>query len=293
MSNLFSSLAKYGSREVENYLTESFMLVLQQLLLRDESIALPLMENLLGIDLSNRPSSPATIQITTQVRVEGGIPDIEVRIPGEFHAYIEVKHDAHLGSGQLEYYKSALDKSLDPVKVAVLLTRSKASSVETELAPDDYHHVCWYEVHRWFSSLSTEDEILKYLIRDFNAFLEAKRMSHQQITWEYEKGVPALVDFTDMLESVIGEVVPDLKMTRTAGWSWRGFYLDGQVFLGIRYDDPTRLVFENDSGNSPTFERDFVFSDAHFFSLDAGKQFEALAKFIAESSSKLSVHSEE
>jgi hypothetical protein len=167
LRNLFSTLARYGNYEVENYLTESFVFVLEQLLQRDEAAAIPFMERLLGIGLSDVSDSPANLQISTQVRVEEGIPDIEVRIPGGFQAYIEVKHDAHLGSGQLEYYKALLDKSTAPVKVAVLLTRSKASSVETHLEPEDYHHVCWYEVHRWFSLLTTEDEVLIYLISDF------------------------------------------------------------------------------------------------------------------------------
>lgn len=287
MRNLFAALAKYPGTEAENYLTESFVFVLQQLLSREESAAHAFIERLIGVELFAGENSPAVVQISTQVRVEGGIPDIEIRIPDELHAYIEVKHDAHLGFGQLEFYKSVVERSLEPTKVAILLTRSRSSSVETELAPDEYHHVCWYEVHRWFSSLTTEDPVLKFLIHDFISFLEAKRMSHQKIKWAYEEGVPALIDFTDMLESVIAEVVPDLKMTRTAGWSWRGFYLDSRVFIGIRYDDPTRLVFENDSGNSPTFKRAFIFSEAHFFSLDAGEQFEVLAKFIEGSFTEL------
>jgi hypothetical protein len=293
LSNLFSTLAKHGGSEVENYLTESFVLVLNQLLRRDELIAHSMIEKLLGIELFSEICSPASIRITTQVRVDGGIPDIEIRMPGEFHAYIEVKHDAHLGSKQLEFYKSVIEQSLEPIKVAVLLTRSKASSIETTLGPGEYHHVCWYEVHRWFSLLAPEDKVLKYLLHDFNAFLEAKRMSHQRIRWQYEEGVPALVDFTDMLASVLTEVEPNRTISRTSGWSWRGFNLDHKIFVGIRYDDPTRLVFEVEAGSNPTFKRDFVFSEAHFFSLDSGEQFEALADFIERTFSELPSKSEE
>lgn len=242
-----------------------------------------LLNRLVGIDLANALTSPSPIKLSTQVSHELGIPDIEIIIPGEFHCFIEVKHDSPLGVGQLKSYRMHLDQLHEPLKAMVLLTRSRVYAVETMLQPEQYHHVCWYEIHRWLHEFEGEDTVLDFLIYDFTHFLEEKNMSHQRITWEYERGVSSLIDFTNMLESAIGDTMSKFKLARTAGWSWRGFYLNGDIFVGVRYNDPTRVVFENKQGNSPTFKRDLVFSDAHFFSLDTGEQYETIVDFLTKS----------
>jgi hypothetical protein len=283
LSNIFHSLSKYAQLSTENFLTESFVYVLQQCLARSPTAKM-LLGQLIGLDLVHDLSTPAPIELSTQVSLEGGIPDIQIMVPGALHCYVEVKHDSHLGEGQLEYYHDLLQQSPEPLKSLVLLTRSRASAAETKLTSSQYHHVCWYEIHRWLHELEGHDEVLDYLIRDFTNFLEEKSMSHTRINWQYEEGVASLIDFTIMLESAIGETMVDRKVTKSAGWSWRGFYVDGDVFVGIRYDMPVLLVFENDTGNNPTFKRDLHLPAVHFFSLDAGEQYEAIVNFLTISS---------
>jgi len=258
------------------------VLILRHLVDRTPSSAFELLDRLLGTTLLSEYEGPAIPEFITQEKVEEGYPDITVRFEPDGLAYIEVKHDAPLGDGQLEYYKSMLEKSGASNQLLVLLTRSRQSSHETELPSDDFHHVCWYEVHAWLRNLIGRDPVADHIILDFLEFLEEKQMSLQRIGWEYEKGVSSLVDLTSMMEAAATEVFEDAKLKRTAGWSWRGFYLNEEYFFGVRFDIPTKIVFENNIGTNPDFKRDLLFQEKYFFSLDTGDQFEALISFLQE-----------
>ena len=109
-------------------------------------------------------------------------------------------------------------------------------------------------------------------------------MSLKPVTWEYIQGVPALIALTDMMETAIIEALPGTKLTRSAGWIWRGFGLSDRYWCGIRYDRPLLVVFENNNGNNPTYKCDLDLGEAHFFSLSSAQQFERLVKFLQESS---------
>ncbi len=187
--NVFRTLSKYGSKESENYLTESFVFTLRLLFDRSPSVGFDVLERLLGFSISEDLNVPAIPEFVTQEKVEEGYPDITVRFEPDGLAYIEVKHDAPLGDGQLEYYKRMLVKSESSVQALVLLTRSKQSAIETQLTEDDFHHVCWYEVHSWLRKYFGIDSVMDYFIQDFLEFLEEKKMSLQRISWEYDKGV--------------------------------------------------------------------------------------------------------
>ncbi len=278
--NVFRTLSKYGSTEVENYLTESFVFTLRLLFDRSPSIGFDILDSILGISIRENLKVPAIPEFITQEKVEEGYPDITVRFEPDGLAYIEVKHDARLGDGQLEYYKRMLEKSGASVQALVLLTRSKQSSIETNLPKDDFNHVCWYEVHGWLRKCLGIDSVSDYFIQDFLEFLEEKKMSLQRISWEFDNGITSLVDLTSMMEAAVAEVFNGMKMKRTAGWSWRGFYLNEAYFFGVRYDDPTTVVFENNLGTDPDYKKDLVFQDEHFFSLDAGGQFECMTSFL-------------
>ena len=278
--NVFKDLSRYGRLEPENYLTESFVFILRLLFARSSTIGIDFLSSLINIDLTSIVESPSPPKFATQEHIEQGIPDITISIDSDLLAYIEVKHDAPLGPGQLEYYKKLLSMSEARSKALVLLTRSQYSAVETELSKDEFHHVCWYEVHSWLRKLVAENEILEYFINDFLTFLEEKNMSLQRIKWEFESGVGSLIDLTTMLEAGIGELLNNLKIKRTAGWSWRGFYLDDTYFLGIRYENAVVISFEDNLGTNPDLKMDLDLKSEHFFSLDSGEQFECILNFI-------------
>lgn len=285
--NVFKKLGKYGSREEENYLTESFVFTLHHLCERIPSQGYDVLEKILGLSFDQVLESPAPPEFITQEKVEEGFPDVTIRFGTDLLAYIEIKHDAPLHEGQLEYYKRMLLQSDTATQALVLLTRSKQNANETTLPDDEYHHVCWYEVYIWLSECMGIDEVVDYFIRDFLEFLEEKKMSLQKVGWEYDNGVNALVDLTTMMEAALAEVMPEKKLQKSAGWLWRGFYLGKDYFFGVRFDNQTTVVFENNLGTNPTYKKDLSFDDEHFFSLNAGGQFECLVAFLGQCKAEL------
>jgi len=278
--NVFSSLSKYGSGVDENYLTEALVFVTKLLLDRKPATGLDMVNLLCGQRQETCFSHPTSVLISTQVTTDMGRPDIV--ISGEATlVYIEVKHDSPLGLRQLERYKAQLQESGVPNTRLVLLTRSRNSPVETTLQLGDYYHIYWYEIYNWLHTTNTQDDICQYFVQSLMSFLEEKRMSMKRVTWEYIQGIPALLNLTDMMETAITEVMPAVKLTRTAGWFWRGFYLSEDYWFGVRYAQVLLLVFENNRGNSPvTYKCDLNLQEKHFFSLDKDEQFECLVEFL-------------
>ncbi len=278
--NVFSALFKACPAAEENYLTEALVFVFKLLLERvpDEGVAM--VNRLCGFSHKARLEDPGSIGISTQVIVDEGRPDIEIRSGSDTLVYVEVKHDAPLGANQLEYYWARLEGARQSNTRLVLLTRSRASARETTLAPHKYHHVCWYEIYNWVANTAVQDEVCSYLVRGFMRFLEEKEMSMEKVSWEYIEGIPSLLKLTKMMEASITEAMPGVSHKRTAGWGWRGFNIDGDSFYGVRHENPLFVVFEQKSGSSLTFKRDLALEDMHFFSLSKDEQFECLVEFL-------------
>ena len=182
--NIFSMLAGYSTIAVENYLTESFALLLGVLLERAPGYALDFLAKLTNLPKECMFDNPAGILIDTQMQKDSKRPDIEIKQDKSILVYIEIKHDSPLHTGQLEDYHKLLSNSGIPCCRLVLLTRSRPSLTETVLPRQDFHHVCWYEVYEWFAALDTGDAVCQYLIADFRSFLEQKDMNLQKVTWE-------------------------------------------------------------------------------------------------------------
>jgi len=108
-------------------------------------------------------------------------------------------------------------------------------------------------------------------------------MSMERVTWEYIRGVPAMINLLTMLSTAIAEVNPDMGVKKTIGGSWAGYYLEGGIFLGFRYTEHLTIVFEDNTGNNPTYKRNLDLEKAHFFSLSAGEQLECLIGFMKDS----------
>jgi hypothetical protein len=285
--NVFSSLSKYASASDENYLTEALVFLVKLLLERKPAAGLDTVNFLCGQSRGVCFGDPKSVAIATQVAVDLGRPDIEIRDGTNTLVYIEVKHDSPLGVNQLERYKAQLQESGLSNTLLVLLTRSRSSLLETSLQPDEYHHICWYDIYNWLSNVDTKDAICQYFIRSFMSFLEDKSMSLKKVTWEYIQGVPSLINLTTMMEAAVQEVMPAVALRRTAGWSWRGFYLDNAYFLGIRYERPLTVTFENNFGNNPTATHELDLEGRHFFSLSREEQFEGLINFLQTASQEV------
>lgn len=290
--NTFKALSYYGSSQSENYLTESFVHVLRVLKTRARAALVEVVQELSGLTDVGALSQDALILISTQSSLAEGRPDIRFDIGYDLKVFVEVKEWAPLAPGQLEGYYDQIRSTFGEAGHLVLLTRSRHTARETGLDSGLFRHVCWYEVHSWLQGLEIEDDLANHYVSQFIEFLEGKAMGVQKVGWEYKNGIKSMLVLTDLLETAVSSLWPDSGVARTAGWSWRGLYVD-DYFIGVRFADPTVLVFENNRSSNPTYKADLHFQQAHFHSLDAGEQLETLVDFLRASRIEESRQSEE
>jgi hypothetical protein len=281
VTNVFNSLSRYSTSQEENYLTEAFVYLLRLLFERVPEQGIQLLNEICELSQEGMFTNAGEVSISTQGNVGEGWVDIEIWGNNQV-IYIEVKHDSPLGIGQLEYYWEHLQTLNAKTKMLLLLTRSRLSRLETTLEQEKYHHICWYEIYNSIACASIQDEVCNHMKADFMEFLEEKKMSLKKVGWEYINGVTNLVHLVDMIEAALSEAVPDIKYQKTGGWFWRGYYIQDNLFVGVRYDLPLIVVLEDDRGYKPTYKVDLDLEKEHFFSLTKDEQFELLIKFIRE-----------
>ena len=279
MSDLFSVLSRYAFRQEENFLTESFVYLLNLILERENVIGLRILSRLCGEKSTAWFNSGSAISINTQLSVDEDRPDIIIHVDSDKIIFIEVKLDSSLGIEQLERYYSHLTRKNSQDIQLVLITRSRHSIQETTLDRSLFHHVCWYEISGWLSEIEIHDEVTSFVVEQFLDFLREKGMNMEKVSWEYIQGVPALINLVNMIGTAIAEVAPETSCRKTMGANWAGYYLD-RMFIGFRYDKSLIVVIEDNNGTNPTFKRGLSLEKAHFFSLTAGEQLECLIEFV-------------
>ena len=297
--NIFSALAKYNSAIDENYLTESFVFVINTLLQQERSIGIEILNRLCVENNEFSFDIDEDISVSTQETTEQGTPDIKVSSPNK-RIYIEVKHDSPVDIEQLKRYKKDLESWSAAIKRLILLTRFRADFSEHQGIPDK--HVHWFEVYNWLTNAKVQDPISVYLIESFKSFLEVKQMSIQKVGWEYINGVPALTNLINMIEAAIqGAEVPFYPAyPRAVALDSRGFYMEtNELWCGVYYSDHLVVVYQ--ITNKKNFNAKLVetpsypiredrwaiwfrlpLEDKHFFSLDKDKQLEEITKFVKE-----------
>ncbi len=294
--NVFTALAKYNSASDENYLTESFVFVINSILQCEHPIGVQILNQLCVNDSDFCFDIGEDISVSTQKTTEEGTPDIKVSSPDKL-IYIEVKHDSPLGHRQISRYKKALELSVASIKHVVLLTRFAIDIEEQEEKP--YRHIRWFQVYNWLTEArdKSKDPIGIYLIDALRSFLEVKQMSLQRVGWEYINGVPALNNLVTMLEVAIQGASVSIY-SKSAGWDYKGFWLDDKKFISvIYYDNPLVITFE--IADKTKYDKDFLtepsyelregrerlwfrlpLEDIHFFSLDKDRQLEEITNFV-------------
>lgn len=295
--NIFSALAKYNSATDENYLTESFVFLLNSLLTKERAIGIEVLTKLCFNDDEFSFGKDEAITISTQEVTEQGTPDIKVSSADKL-IYIEVKDCSPVDSGQLKRYKKALESSSADIKRLILLTRFPIDVSEHKGIPD--RDIRWFETHNWLKDTGAQDPISVYLIESFKSFLEGKKMSIQKVEWEYVNGVPAFNNLINMIEAAIKDAKISFHRTypRAAAWNSKAFWLENKRFwCGIYYEEPLVVILK--AFNKEDFDRGKVenpsypvkealksiwfqlfLKDIHFFSLDNDKQLEEITKFV-------------
>ncbi|MFC2017149.1 PD-(D/E)XK nuclease family protein [Chloroflexota bacterium] len=303
-SNIFTALGKYNSPVDENYLTESFVYVLNALLKRNSSVACRLLNKMCVNDSEFEFTVAENIDITTQEVTKLGRPDIKISTPDKL-IYIEVKHESPLGENQILRYNNALSGSEAKNKHVVLLTRYDIDWAGKSSDEKPYKHIKWLYIHQLLSIelTSVTDPVNIYLVESFMKFLEVKQMSIQKVGWEYIKGIPEMLNLIGMMEFCIENAGIKLyqQYPRAVALEWRGFYLESNNYLCfIYYAEPLKIYLQ--IVNKKGYERSRVpksqfpvtednksiyfhlqLEEHYFFSLDKEKQIEVITDFIKTS----------
>lgn len=301
IENIFSVLGKYNSAVDENYLTESFVFLINELLHREPSFGTEILNHICVANNDFHFTSDEDVLVSTQETTEQGRPDIKISSPDKL-IYIEVKHDSPLGYKQISRYKQALESSVATIKKVILLTRFAVDLDELE---KPYKHIRWFEIYNCLSEIEDKvcDPVCQYLIDSFNSFLEVKQMTLQRVTWEYINGVSAMINLINTIEVAIQSAGIDFYKTfpKSAGWDFKGFNLDKHAYwCGIYFSNPLVLTFElldkkkfdKDKLSQPTYllqegrERLWFrlpLEEILFFSLNKDQQLDEITKFIKTS----------
>ena len=299
MSNLFADLSEHLSESHEDFLTNSFVYLLNYLVENEKPLGIALLNFVCAKNSEFAFSEGEEVVITTQKSTEEGTPDIPVKSTDKF-IYIEVKHDSGLGKQQIERYRKALGKEHTTIKKLVLLTKFSIDleTTKQEAYPDQ--HIRWYQIHRYLEEVRPRGEICKFLIDQFTGFLEGKQMAIQRIGWEYMNGIRAFANLIDMIGVAIEEL--GIKIySKSTGWDWKGYYLENKKeFCGVYYNKPDSVVYEhyevvNASSYSPegkeslypfyredkTIYFELSFEKSHFFALRKDEQLAELKRFVS------------
>jgi hypothetical protein len=283
-SNLFEALNNYGPRTVENYLTKSFVYLLDLLLCREPVAGLEMVNRLCGLDLSHQLTQAGAIQIETQKDLRPhGIVDMTIQCGTDAIFYVEVKLDAPLDGQQLRSYHDHLNlmQGYDH-KGLIFLARSREGAIPVWLEKGEYHRVCWYEVYNWLQRLYVHDEIVKYFVADFQSFLESKGTCFRQVSSYYASDPDALENLMLMIKSAIGEAVDGADPRSPRNAELHGFTF-GRFFCGIRLARPDILAFEDNKGRSAAHRRVLNFENENFYRRSKDAQFEQIIQFLRKS----------
>jgi hypothetical protein len=295
--DIFSALAKYNSATDENYLTESFVFLINHLLAEERTIGLIILTQLCVNNGEFAFDTDEDISVSTQEVTEEGTPDIKISSSTK-RIYIEVKHDSPVDPDQLKRYKSDLESWSADIRRLILLTRFPVDFSEHKGIPDK--HVRWFEVYNWLVNTEAQDAVAIYLIEQFKSFLEVKQMSIQKVGWEYINGVPAFNNLVNMIEAAIQGASLRVHQ-KSAAWGLKGFYVENSEFLcGVHYNNPLIVTFE--LMDKKKFDQEVLttstyplregkyrlwfrlsLEEMHFFSLSKDDQLEELIKFVKTS----------
>lgn len=250
-SNLFLRLHKWVARQDENSLTESLAVVLEQLLVLAPAVGTRLVGKLTGGFIDLPPEDASGIEIRTQVEAAHGRPDLEVRSPHRL-AWVEVKAESELRTGQLEGYRVLLGESGIAQTRLLLLTRYPEVFRAGDTRPD--LELRWFEVADWLEAELPEaqaaGDVSGFLVRQFLDFLEARNMTLAQVGKFMPEGLRALSNLMNMLVEAAGAC--KVAVRKLPGWDHIGLYLDGKKYwVGVNFSEPEKLWFGTRSQIDP------------------------------------------
>lgn len=179
--NLFVKLHHWATRQDENFTTEVFVYLLKYLQFHEKDVFLHLVANLSGNLIGANTDKSDEIVITTQVRYDGTIQDIQLQTPDKL-VFVEVKVGSTLGRKQVETYLNYLKQTnYKPGNtLLVCLTRSPISSEIT----DGAYSIRWYQIARWLEQELelANDSTSKFLISSILEFLAYQKATLSRVS---------------------------------------------------------------------------------------------------------------
>ena len=300
--NIFSSLGWWASAQPENFLTESFARVLE--VLRDDApeefsrVVVGLTDG--AIRLSH--STVSEIRIASQVQADKlNYPDLEIAGEG-FTLWLEIKDSSQMDVGQLRRYSELLAKKQYTQVALVFLSRWRTPLPSL---PGLKPPVSWTQVTDWLNEIdwsNRQKSIAHYLVGEFTGFLGGKGMSVEQVGWELQRGLPALVNIREMIREAL-EALGAKKPWAASGYTYSGYSVTGKnvkkqvLYCVVSYNRPDEvrlLVTESlltdttkpqwDRHDTPGFmKKSLMFNreDVHFFVRSADSQRTCIEAFIS------------
>jgi hypothetical protein len=295
-SNLLVKLHRLASSQDENFITESFVFLLNYLLENEPTAGANFLSYITNRCIDLPPDGLAQVDIKTQFRTDSGLPDIRI-LTNEILVFIEVKVDSGFGKDQLVRYKTEL-KKLSQGKKSLLVTITRFSEGPSEDVVD--LPLLWYQVAEWLEELKLKKKISEFLRHQFLGLLESRGLFMEQVGWELVAGIRALQFVTDMIDEALkSKKIPIYKAT--GAWGWRGYYIDKKKFyVGIYFGSPNMIsmtseevALKNNFPREPEVGRvengrwrndlDLTAEDVHFFSRSKASQLRCLEEFIEKS----------
>jgi hypothetical protein len=243
--NLLLRLHKWAIRQDENFVTEAFACLLEQLLLLAPEVGTRLISKLTAGSIRVAGDGASSIAIQAQVETGEGRPDLEVRVP-HWLVWIEVKVESPLRAGQLEGYRVLLRRAGVANTRLILLTRYPEQFFDEDTRPD--FAIRWFEVADWIETelpaLAACGDIANFVAAQFLDFLRARGMTLTQVGKYMPDGLRALGSLLNMLtEAALACKVPVIKKP-SADVDNIGLRLDGgKYWTGLYYAEPEKLWF--------------------------------------------------
>lgn len=186
--NLFVPLHHWATRQDENFTTEVFVYLLKYLQVNEKASFHRFASNLSRNLLETISDGNHEIAITTQVRNNSTIQDIQLKTSDKL-VFVEVKVGSPLERKQVEAYLDFLKQtSYKPENtLLVCLTRSPISSETT----DGTYPIRWYQVARWLEQEAelVESGTCKFLISNFIEFLAYQKATLTKVSSPVSAGI--------------------------------------------------------------------------------------------------------
>jgi len=295
-------LSRWASGQQENFLSDSFVHLLNVLREEDPSAFVFLVEKMTDEMISPSPDSTNDFIVTSQIDTDEGTPDIMIAGPDSY-VLIEVKDQSPVDIDQIERYSRLVERNSAQSKCLILLTKYQAPVIDQQIP---LRAIRWtYITELLWLVLSRIDltDTSNYVIRQFIEFLEAKGMSVQKAGWEMVAGIAEFMNFKTVLRQAI-ESSGAVRVEQSSGANHQGWGIPDavgwsvQLHIIVRFAEPGRLVFraseehisegsryewEPSGYTKGTLERfiDLDSEEVHFFARSLDSQREVLEEFVS------------